>query len=107
MMFNQDCTLIYPGELEGHDEYREPVYGEPRREPACSWVETGGTAEDQYFANQVEWTHNFYFPEDTDPRFEQIEWDGETFDVVGRPQKQPGGLLIDGWLFAGAKAVTG
>lgn len=107
MMFNQDVVLVSPGEIEGYDPYNEPIYGDEQRAETVAWVETAGTAEDIEFANQLEWSQEFYLPEDTTTDFEQIEWQGDTFDVVGRVEHQPGGLLVDGWKRARGKRVTG
>ena len=81
-----------------YDDYGNPIPGEPTDTPSLAWVEplTSREANDR----QIQQTYGYvmYLPLGADVTgADVILYNGDDYGVVGEPQRQPGGFIVDGY----------
>ena len=91
-----------------YDEYGNPVPGPPVDTPSPAWVEplTSREANDR----QIQQTYGYvlYLPLAADVTgADSILYGGREYAVVGEPQHQPGGFIVDGYQRVMVERVTG
>lgn len=109
-LFSQTCTIERRGEQVGVDRYNQPVYGPPVSEAAPCWWEPLTTSEDILAAEQYTLMITIYLPLEYEAAVagcDAIHVHGRTYEVQGRPQVQPPGFVVDGYVKALLKDVTG
>lgn len=110
-LFTETCTIRNPGE-ELPDQFDD--YGNPKTGPATvhenerCWYEPRGSSEDTAAKDQQIDGYWVGFPIDTPITAASIVvLDGEDYQVVGEPGKQPGGFIVRGFIKAAVERVRG
>lgn len=91
-----------------YDDYGNQLPGEPVDTPSPAWVEplTSREANDR----QIQQTYGYvmYLPLDADVTgLDAIVYRGTEYEMIGEPQHQPGGFIVDGYLRVVVERVTG
>ena len=110
MMFSQECVIVSRGEQTVVDRYGKPVWGPSKRRPAPCWYEFLDASEDIAAAEQYTTTIPVFLPLNFESEVRGCDWievRGRTFHVIGKPQVQPHGFVVDGYLKVIAQEVTG
>lgn len=105
-MFTEQVT-IRTREVTGTDEYGSDVYGwSETTSPA--WWEPRTSGEQTDAREQVTSGYWLYLPPGTPlTAASQVVLDGVAYEVDGEPGRQPGGFVVDGYVRAALKRVTG
>lgn len=109
-LFTETCAIERRGEQTGVDRYNQPVYGPPVGKAAPCWWEPLTTSEDILAAEQYTLMITIYLPLEYEAAVagcDAIRVRGRTYEVQGRPQVQPSGFVVDGYVKALLKDVTG
>lgn len=108
-MFTEEITLVTRGTPTGdYDLDGKPIYGPDRRDRVPAWYEPRTGSENVDAKDQNVWGYWVYVPLNTDmSAFDHIEIDGLAYDVDGEPGRQPGGVLVEGYILFAAMRTTG
>lgn len=109
-LFSQWCAIERRGVETGRDRYNQPIYGPAEVAEVPCWWEPVSTTEDIAAAEQYTLMINLYLPPQYRPVIEgcdAVTVHGRTYQVVGRPQVQPGGFVVDGYVKVLLEEVTG
>lgn len=92
----------------GYDDYGNPVYGAPVDVASACWYEPRGSSEDTAAKDQQIDGYWVYLPL-TAPltASDTVVLDGNEYQVVGEPGRQPGGFIVPGFLKAAVERVRG
>lgn len=110
MMFSQECVIVSRGDQTGVDRYNKPIYGPSKRVPTPCWYETMDASEDIAAAEQYTTTIPLFLPLDYEQQVRGCDWievRGRTFNIIGKPQIQPSGFVVDGYVKVTAREVEG
>lgn len=94
----------------GQDEYGNDVYGWPERQGVAAWWEPRTSGEQTDARDQVTSGYWLYLePDDPLTAASQVNLGGTGpwYEVDGEPGRQPGGAIVDGYVKAALKLVTG
>jgi len=91
-----------------YDDFGNPIPGAPSDVASVAWYEplTSREASDR----QIQQTYGFvvYLPLTADlDGADAVVIEGDEYEVVGEPQRQPGGFIVEGYLRAIVERVTG
>ena len=108
MLLTETVIVRRQGADTGFDEYGNPVHGPATDSPSAAWVEpiTSREAADR----QIQQTYGYvvYLPLTTSlSGADRIVYQGAEFDVIGEPQVQPSGFVVDGFQRVLAQRTTG
>lgn len=109
-MFTQTCTIRRRGDAVGEDRYHSQIFGPPVEVEAPCWWEPATTEENIISAEQYTLFVTAYLPLSYRAQVDgcdSISIDGRTYDLVGRPQIQPDGFAVEGYVKATLREVTG
>lgn len=105
-----EVAYRFPRVRTGTDRYGAPTYGHPGPGvPVAAWWEPRQSSEDTTAAaEQYSDGYWLYLPLDvtTDPT-DEWELAGERLHQVGRAGRQPGGVIVEGYLKFAVERVTG
>ena len=111
-LFSHTCILRRRGEQTGTDRYGRPEYGPPTDVECPAWWEMSAESEDTDARNQYVSTYTLYLPlsgpiEGWDAVVLGTDPDGTEYEAVGRPGRQPGGFIVEGYYRVQLERVTG
>lgn len=107
-LMTQTVTLRTAGQPTGYDDYGNPIPGAPTDLPSPAWYEPLSSRE----ANdrQIQQTYGYvvFLPLAADvDGADAIVIDSDEYAVIGEPQRQPGGYIVDGFQRVIVERVTG
>lgn len=111
-LFSHTCILRTRGEQTGTDLYGRPIYGPPTDTPSAAWWEMTSEAENIAAAGQYVSQYTLYLPLSASLQGWDVvvlgdDADGPEYQAVGRPGRQPGGFVVEGYLRVLLERVTG
>lgn len=108
-LMTEPCRIRNPGAPTGeYDDYGAPITGPGAEVPEKCWYEPRGSSEDTAAKDQQIDGYWIYLRLAA-PLTAASIWilDGVEYQVVGEPGRQPGGLLVPGFLKAAVERVRG
>lgn len=110
-LFTETCTIRNPGEElpDEFDDYGNAKVGPEQTHPdqPC-WYEPRGSGEDTVAKDQQIDGYWVGFPLGTPiTAASVVVLDGNDYDVVGEPGKQPSGFIVPGFIKAAVERVRG
>lgn len=107
-LMTESVLLRRTSDSTGFDDYGNPIPGAPVDVPSPAWVEplTSREANDR----QIQQTYGYvmYLPLEADVTgLDSIIYGDQAYDVVGEPQHQPGGFIVDGYQRVIVERTTG
>lgn len=109
-LYTEASVLEARGTETGRDRYNQPVYGPPTRTTAPCWythksgTEDTATGELYVTGYLIQWPPEFYGAVQGS---DTVVLDIGTFQVVGEPLFQPGGLVVEGYVQATLERTSG
>ena len=109
-MFTESCTIERRGAQVGEDVYGEPIFAPATSANAPCWWEPMSTIEDIAAAEQYTLMITIYLPISFEAAIDgsdAVLVRGRRYEVKGRPQIQPSGFAVDGYVKVLLQEVTG
>lgn len=115
-LMTEPVGLKLKGERTGTDPHGNPIYGPDTVDAWLGWIEPRGSSEGdddrQIYGYWVDLPLNAPLEGADAVVLFGTEQDGQIvggteFQVVGEPGRQPGGLIVPGFIRAAVKKVTG
>src|SRR5699024_3284611 len=102
-------TIKRPGGPTGEeDAMGRPIIGPPTETTYPAWYEIGSSAEDTDAREHQVWGYTVALPLGTQVSADdEILIEGSWFAVNGTPGIQPGGYLVEGYVYVTATKETG
>lgn len=107
-LFTETVTLRSRGEVTGRDDYGNDIFGPPVESQWSAWTEPRTSGEDTNAREQYVSGFWVYLPLDAPlSGADAVVIDGDEYEVVGEPGRQPGGFTLDGFQLAAVERVSG
>lgn len=109
-LFTHTAGLRRRGAKIGEDDRGNDVFGPPTKTPTPAWWEPRESGEATVAQEQVVSGYWLYLPEGTDlTAVDAVELPigGPAYEVEGEPGHQPGGFVVEGYVKAAVRRVTG
>ena len=90
------------------DDYGNPIPGEPTDAECAAWYEPMSSREAADRQQQQTYGYVVFLPLAADlDGADAVVIEGEEYEVIGEPQRQPSGFIVDGYQRATVQRVTG
>ncbi|MGP5219427.1 hypothetical protein [Arthrobacter rhombi] len=109
-LMTETCILRYRGKPipDEYDDYGNPVIGPSRDETWPCWYEPRGSTEDTAAKDQQIHGYWVYLPLSIPlAGVDVVILEGDAYQVIGEPGRQPGGFIVSGFVKAAIERVTG
>lgn len=107
-LFSESVTLLARGPIVGKNSTNDNVYGSPVATVTPGWVEAGFGPEVTDQADMVTKDYTLWLDGRVDlTPYDDVSYNGETFNIAGDVAYQAGGLIVPGWTNARLEKVTG
>jgi hypothetical protein len=107
-LFTESVTLRLRGVKIGEDDYGNDVFGPPQNATWPAWYEPRESGEQTAAREQVSSGYWLFLPLDAPlSAADVVILEGQPYEVVGEPGRQPGGFTLDGYQKAALERVTG
>lgn len=107
-LMTQTVVLRTRSTTPSYDQLGNPIPGPDADVSSPAWYEPLGSSEVADAASQQRFGYWVYLPIGTDvDGADAVVIDGLEFEVVGPPQTQPGGFIVEGFLRVMVERVTG
>lgn len=108
MLMTETVTLRSTPNTTEYDDFGNPIPGTPTDVDSPAWVEplTSREANDR----QIQQTYGYvmYLPLEVDVTgADEVIYQGTAYEVVGEPQRQAGGFIVDGFQRVIVERTTG
>lgn len=110
-LFSRRVTLHLRAEKVDEDALGEPIYGDPRDVEWSAWWELSSADEDTAASSREEVVYTLYLPQTAPVRaVDAVTLHGfvdERCEVEQRPERQPGGFVVEGYIRLSVRVVEG
>lgn len=107
-LMTETVTLRRESTSTDYDEYGNPIPGAHVDTPSPAWVEPLSSREANDRQIQQTYGYVMYLPLGADVTgADSIVYGGLDYGVVGEPQRQPGGFVVEGYQRVIVERVTG
>lgn len=107
-LMTETVTLRRVSSTTDYDDYGNPIPGASVETPSPAWVEPLSSREANDRQIQQTYGYVMYLPLGADiTGADVIVYNGVDYDVVGEPQHQPGGFIVDGYQRVIVERVSG
>lgn len=108
-LFTETVILRRRGEPTGdYDDLGNPILGPDTDTPHPAWYEVGASSESTDARDRQVWGYSLYLPLDAPlDSADAVVIGGVEYEVIGEPGRQPGGFIVEGYIYAAVQKVTG
>lgn len=106
-LFTEQVVLRWPGEVTSTDRYGRTVRAPAREVTSPAWYEPRQSSEDLAAKEQYVEGYWLYLPLTAPVDFETVLLGADEYQLVGKPGRQPGGFVVEGYYTMALEKVTG